>query len=83
MAAFVSAAGMALLDRAIMRYHGDFDWPCIAIARRIFDHGDRPWRFGQDDGDGVQVLDAGLLLRIARVLGGLPDLYPLKDIPGA
>jgi uncharacterized protein (TIGR02679 family) len=44
-----AAAGMALLGRAEVRYHGDFDWPGIAIARRIFDRGARPWRFGRDD----------------------------------
>jgi uncharacterized protein (TIGR02679 family) len=40
---------MALLRRTVVRYHGDFDWPGIAIARRIFDHGARPWLFGRDD----------------------------------
>jgi hypothetical protein len=30
-------------------------------------------------GDGVQVLDAGLLGRVVRVAGGLPGLYGLKD----
>ena len=44
-----AAAGMALLARTTVHYHGDFDWPGIAIARRIFDHGARPWRFGRDD----------------------------------
>jgi uncharacterized protein (TIGR02679 family) len=44
-----AAAGMALLRRTVVRYHGDFDWPGIAIARRIFDHGARPWLFGRDD----------------------------------
>jgi uncharacterized protein (TIGR02679 family) len=44
-----AAAGMALLRRTVVRYHGDFDWPGIAIARRIFGHGARPWRFGRDD----------------------------------
>jgi uncharacterized protein (TIGR02679 family) len=44
-----AAAGMALLGRTVVRYHGDFDWPGIAIARRIFDHGARPWRYGCDD----------------------------------
>jgi uncharacterized protein (TIGR02679 family) len=44
-----AVAGMALLRRTVVRYHGDFDWPGIAIARRIFDHGARPWRFGRDD----------------------------------
>jgi len=44
-----AAAGMALLTRAVVRYHGDFDWPGIAIARRIIERGARPWRFGRDD----------------------------------
>lgn len=44
-----AAAGLALLGRTMVRYHGDFDWPGIAIARRVFDRGARPWRFGRDD----------------------------------
>ena len=44
-----AVAGMALLGRALVRYHGDFDWPGIAIARRIFGRGAGPWRFGRDD----------------------------------
>jgi uncharacterized protein (TIGR02679 family) len=44
-----AAAGIALLTRAAVRYHGDFDWPGIAIARRVFDRGARPWRFGHAD----------------------------------
>ena len=44
-----SAAGMALLGRTAVRYHGDFDWPGIAIARRVFERGAVPWRFGRGD----------------------------------
>jgi uncharacterized protein (TIGR02679 family) len=44
-----AAAGLILLARTAVRYHGDFDWPGIAIARRIFDCGARPWRFGRTD----------------------------------
>jgi uncharacterized protein (TIGR02679 family) len=44
-----AAAGMTLLARTVVLYHGDFDWPGIAIARRIFDRGARPWRFGRTD----------------------------------
>ena len=44
-----AAAGMILLARTDMLYHRDFDWPGIAIARRIFDQGARPWRFGRID----------------------------------
>jgi uncharacterized protein (TIGR02679 family) len=44
-----AAAGMTLLARTVVLYHGDFDWPGVAIARRIFDRGARPWRFGRMD----------------------------------
>jgi uncharacterized protein (TIGR02679 family) len=44
-----AAAGMVLLGRTNVRYHGDFDWPGIAIARRVFERGAMPWRFGGDD----------------------------------
>ena len=55
-----AAAGIVLLKRTVVRYHGDFDWPGIAIARRIFERGARPWRFGRDDYVGaVDRLPAG------------------------
>jgi len=44
-----AAAGIVLLARSAVRYHGDFDWPGIAIARRVFGLGARPWRFGSAD----------------------------------
>jgi uncharacterized protein (TIGR02679 family) len=44
-----AAAGSLLLDRIIVRYHGDFDWPGIAIARRIITRGATPWRLGHED----------------------------------
>jgi uncharacterized protein (TIGR02679 family) len=44
-----SAAGSLLLRRAVVRYHGDFDWPGIAIARRIIEQGAQPWRLGSVD----------------------------------
>jgi uncharacterized protein (TIGR02679 family) len=44
-----SAAGGLLLDRVRVRYHGDFDWPGVAIARRIIERGAVPWRLGRDD----------------------------------
>ncbi|MFF2618993.1 TIGR02679 family protein [Kitasatospora sp. NPDC058046] len=48
-----SSAGWHLLERlhtegAILRYHGDFDWPGIAIAARIL-HLARPWRLCAED----------------------------------
>lgn len=41
-----AAAGIVLLARSTVRYHGDFDWPGIAIARRVFGLGAQPWQFG-------------------------------------
>jgi uncharacterized protein (TIGR02679 family) len=46
-----AAAGMLLLSRTAVRYHGDFDWPGIAIARRIIERDAEPWRFGRADYD--------------------------------
>ncbi|MEU3529146.1 TIGR02679 family protein [Streptomyces sp. NPDC038707] len=44
-----SAAGWELLQRltsdgADVAYHGDFDWPGVAIADRVIRAGARPWR---------------------------------------
>jgi uncharacterized protein (TIGR02679 family) len=44
-----AAPGSLLLGRAVIRYHGDFDWPGIAIARRIINQGAQPWRLGCAD----------------------------------
>jgi uncharacterized protein (TIGR02679 family) len=44
-----AAAGSLLVDRVTVRYHGDFDWPGIAIARRIIARGATPWRLRYDD----------------------------------
>ncbi|HZC70232.1 MAG TPA: TIGR02679 family protein [Jatrophihabitans sp.] len=44
-----SAAGTLLLDRVSVRYHGDFDWPGIAIARRLVRRGATPWRLASSD----------------------------------
>jgi uncharacterized protein (TIGR02679 family) len=44
-----SAAGSLLLGRTVVRYHGDFDWPGIAIARRMIGQGAQPWRLGCTD----------------------------------
>jgi uncharacterized protein (TIGR02679 family) len=55
-----AAAGMLLLARSAVRYHGDFDWPGIAIARRVIERGARPWRLGHADyRDAVDRLPAG------------------------
>jgi uncharacterized protein (TIGR02679 family) len=44
-----AAAGLLLLAQVTLRYHGDFDWPGIAIARRILERGAQPWRLGHSD----------------------------------
>jgi uncharacterized protein (TIGR02679 family) len=37
-----------------LRYHGDFDWPGLAIARTVMGIGAVPWRLGAADyGDGL------------------------------
>ena len=54
-----ASAGMILLTRTAVHYHGDFDWPGIGIARRIFERGARPWRFNRDDYlEGIERLPA-------------------------
>jgi uncharacterized protein (TIGR02679 family) len=55
-----AAAGRTLLTRlhadgADLRYHGDFDWPGVAIAARVLALGARPWRMSA--GDYLDALD--------------------------
>jgi len=71
-----ATAGMTLLARTVVLYHGDFDWPGIAIARRIFDRGARPWRFGRMDYvDAVDHLPADNRLG----LSGRPQTTPWDE----
>ncbi|MGW5215816.1 TIGR02679 family protein [Streptomyces sp. NPDC004051] len=49
-----SAAGWELLRRLVasganVAYHGDFDWPGVAIAERVIRLGARPWRMHSTD----------------------------------
>jgi uncharacterized protein (TIGR02679 family) len=49
-----AAAGTRLLQALIsagnpVRYHGDFDWPGVAIAGRIIGIGAMPWRMSAAD----------------------------------
>jgi uncharacterized protein (TIGR02679 family) len=68
-----AAAGMTLLARTVVLYHGDFDWPGLAIARRIFDRGARPWRFGRSDyADAVDRLPAGHRLGLSGRIQATP-----------
>jgi uncharacterized protein (TIGR02679 family) len=68
-----AAAGMTLLARTVVLYHGDFDWPGIAIARRIFDRGAGPWRFGRMDYvDAVNRLPVGTRLGLSGRIEATP-----------
>lgn len=49
-----ASAGTRLLGQLIaagnpVRYHGDFDWPGVAIAGRVIDLGATPWRMSAED----------------------------------
>lgn len=49
-----AGAGWLLLRRLVdhqvaVRYHGDFDWPGVAIAARIISIGAQPWRMSAVD----------------------------------
>lgn len=71
-----AVAGSLLLDRVVVRYHGDFDWPGIAIARRIIGRGAAPWRLGCDDYlEAVDRLPADRRL----VLSGRPEATPWDE----
>ena len=54
-------AGRVLLDGlrragAEVLYHGDFDWPGVAIANRVLErHGARPWRMARADYEAAAV----------------------------
>lgn len=49
-----ASAGVLALNRLIaagndVRYHGDFDWPGVAIAGRVLASGATPWRLAAND----------------------------------
>jgi uncharacterized protein (TIGR02679 family) len=49
-AAFHQLAGAVVGGGGELRYHGDFDWPGLAIAASVMGrHGARPWRMGAAD----------------------------------
>ncbi|MGH3277736.1 MAG: DUF2399 domain-containing protein, partial [Trebonia sp.] len=48
--AFHRLAGAVAKADGELSYHGDFDWPGVAIAAAVMTrHGARPWRFGATD----------------------------------
>ncbi|MBV9796282.1 MAG: DUF2399 domain-containing protein, partial [Actinobacteria bacterium] len=74
-------AGWLMLGRVTVRYHGDFDWPGVAIARRILERGvAQPWRLGRVDYyEAVDRLPAGRRLMLtgrAEVTPWEPELAP-------
>jgi uncharacterized protein (TIGR02679 family) len=67
-----------------VRYHGDFDWPGIAIARRVFERGAVPWRFGRDDYvEAVQRLPADSRLGLSGRVEATPWDEGLGDAMAA
>lgn len=72
-----AAAQRALLAQlaaagAHLHYHGDFDWPGIAIGNRVLqDFGTRPWRFSAVDyAVAVRLAAPGHALRGSPVAAG-------------
>jgi Protein of unknown function C-terminus (DUF2399) len=63
--AFHKLAGIAVADGGELAYHGDFDWPGVAITTRVIDrHGGRPWRMTAGDYlAGVQASDSPVGLK--------------------
>lgn len=58
-------------DGAVLHYHGDFDWPGLAIAEEVMNLGARPWRMRTED-----------YLRAARRdTGRLPTLRVPAHVP--
>ena len=64
-------AGQLLAHRVPLRYHGDFNWPGIAIASRLIAAGAIPWKVGARD-----YLDA-----VSRVGAGLDLVGPAVATP--
>jgi len=63
-AAFHQLAGAVISGGGELRYHGDFDWPGLAIASAVIRrHGAKPWRMNAGDYlAGVRVLAEHVLL---------------------
>jgi hypothetical protein len=63
--AFHKLARTAVAAGGELAYHGDFDWPGVAIAAKVIDrHGARPWRMTAGDYlSGVNASDTSVVLR--------------------
>jgi uncharacterized protein (TIGR02679 family) len=70
--AFHQLAGIVVRGGCELRYHGDFDWPGIAIASSVMRrHGARPWRMSAAD------YTAGVRTEAEHVrLTGIPQPTP-------
>jgi uncharacterized protein (TIGR02679 family) len=64
-AAFHTLARIAVAAGSELAYHGDFDWPGVAITAKIIDrHGARPWRMTAGDYlAGVKAGDTAIALK--------------------
>ena len=63
--AFHKLARIAVAAGSELAYHGDFDWPGVAITAKVIDrHGARPWRMTADDYlSGIQAGDTAVALK--------------------
>jgi uncharacterized protein (TIGR02679 family) len=63
--AFHKLARIAVAAGSELAYHGDFDWPGVAITAKILDrHGARPWRMTAGDYlSGAEAGDTSVALR--------------------
>jgi uncharacterized protein (TIGR02679 family) len=75
-----ASAGLMLLSRLAVRYHGDFDWPGVAIARRLFSVGAEPWRMGAAD---YLAAVAGIESQVGLPLTGNSEPTPWDEDLGA
>jgi len=71
-AAWVLLRGL-IKQGALLRYHGDFDWPGVAIAGRILAAGAQPWRMSAGDyEDAVAAASSADKLPLAGTPGPTP-----------
>ncbi len=73
-----SSAALLLLDllvsgRVRVAYHGDFDWPGVAIAGRLYARGAVPWRMGAAD---YAAVTGDLVAGSGLALTGMPVPTP-------
>lgn len=75
-------AGLAA-GGATLRYHGDFDWPGLAIASRVIERFDAvPWRMGAADYEAAVRVEAPELTGRSVEAGWDPELSPAMRAHG-